>query len=206
MPNYLAVHAKATRDAERAGVQAINHEPDPTDRTSVLREWALRERSDGHEVSWYEFASAASAGLSIYALLAAGAERTKECDIDRIYSAYFPWISAVTTMLDSYVDQAEDALAGDHSYISYYPAPASVVPGIARLTRRSLDATSYIQVPERHRVIIACMITLHLSRDSARSASLRMGARQLARAGGALTVLLMPVLRLWRVAYSQRST
>ncbi len=36
--------------------------------------------------------------------------------------AYDPWICAVSTMLDSYVDQASDAADGEHSYVGYYPS------------------------------------------------------------------------------------
>jgi len=53
-------------------------------------------------------------------LLALSAEPVCDADIARVYNAYFPWISAVTTMLDSYVDEAEDATSGDHAYVTYY--------------------------------------------------------------------------------------
>ncbi len=206
MPSYFAIRETVIRDARRAGVQAINHEPNQTTRASALRVWVLGEKSGEEDMSWYEFAGAASAGLSIYGLLATSAGQAHSSDIDRVYGAYFPSISAVTTMLDSYVDQAEDAQTGDHSYIAYYPTTASVVPSIARLMRCGLDATRPLQQAERHRVIVACMIALHLSRDSAWSMTLRRGTGQLARSGGSLTLLLMPALRLWRIVYSQRST
>jgi hypothetical protein len=35
---------------------------------------------------------------------------------------------------------------------------------------------------------------------------MRAGTARLARAGGTLTRLLVPVLRLWRIAYAQRSS
>jgi hypothetical protein len=55
-------------------------------------------------------------------------------------------------MLDSYVDQAEDAANGDHIYIAHYPTPQLAILGTGQLVRRSL------------------------------------------------------ILRLWRIAYAQRST
>lgn len=206
MPSYFAIRDTVIRDGRRAGVQAINHEPNQTNRASSLRVWVLGEEFGEDDLSWYELAGAASAGLSIYALLAISAGQAHSFDIERVYGAYFPWISAVTTMLDSYVDQAEDSQTGDHAYIAYYPTTASVVPSIARLMRRGLDATRQLEQAERHRVIVACMIALHLSRNSAWSTTLRRGTGQLARSGGSLTLLLMPVLRLWRIIYSQRST
>jgi tetraprenyl-beta-curcumene synthase len=207
MPAYAAVRELVARDASRVGVQAINHDLDPIRRTQSLREWASRELPGEHEASWYELTGAASAALSIYALLALSVESVRDsADVARVYNAYFPWISAVTTMLDSYVDEAEDVARGEHSYVTYYPAPELVVPGIARLVRRALDATRSLPLAERHRVIVTSMIALHLSRSSARTVAMQTGTRRLADAGGSLTQLLVPVLRLWRIIYSQRST
>lgn len=205
MPHLAPVRELLLRDARRAGVQAINHDPDPASRAPSLHEWATREDPHEHEVSWFEFASAASAGLSIYALFAVSAEPAPTMNITRIYEAYFPWISAVTTMLDSYVDRAEDIATGEHSYVAYYPTGKLVVPRIAHLVRHGFHATGSLRDVERHRVIVASMVALHLSRDSARSTALRADGRKLARAGGSLTRLLVPILRLWRVAYSQQS-
>jgi tetraprenyl-beta-curcumene synthase len=206
MPSHPAVRELVTRDARRAGVQAINHDLNPARRAQSLREWVSRELPGEHDATWYELAGAASAGLSIYALLALSAERACDTDVARVYNAYAPWISAVTTMLDSYVDAAEDTANGDHVYVAYYPTPDLVVPGIARLERRALEAMRSLPLADRHRVIVTCMIALHLSRDSARSAALKRSTRKLADAGGSLTRLLVPVLRLWRTVYSQHST
>jgi hypothetical protein len=47
---------------------------------------------------------------------------------------------------------------------------------------------------------------MYLSRDSARTASMRAKTARLVRAGGHLTSFLLPILRLWRILYAQRST
>jgi hypothetical protein len=54
-------------------------------------------------------------------------------------------------------------------------------------------------------VIAACMVAMYLSKDSARTPAMRPTTDRLSEAGGSLTRLLLPVLRLWRVAYAQRS-
>jgi hypothetical protein len=46
---------------------------------------------------------------------------------------------------------------------------------------------------------------MYLSKDSARAPSMRVSTRGLVREGGALSVLLLPALRMWRIAYEQRS-
>ena len=50
------------------------------------------------------------------------------------------------------------------------------------------------------------MVAMYLSKDSARTPEMTQPTRQIAKAGGALTNALLPVLRLWRIAYGQRST
>jgi hypothetical protein len=45
---------------------------------------------------------------------------------------------------------------------------------------------------------------MYLSKDSSRSRALRASSASLAGAGGSLTALLLPVLRIWRIAYALR--
>lgn len=59
---------------------------------------------------------------------------------------------------------------------------------------------------ERHAVLLGCMIALYLSKDSARTPAMREATRRIARAGGTLPRLLLPVLRAWRLANAQAST
>jgi tetraprenyl-beta-curcumene synthase len=207
LTSYECVRPFLVREAYRANVQAINHDPNPTRRDTALREWAAQEFPDGHEATWFELAAAAGAGLSIYALLVLGVER--ECgdtDIARVYDAYFPWASAVATMLDSYVDQAEDIANGDHVYVKHYPTPALATVGMSRLVRRSVTEARALPGGERHALIVACMIAMYLSKDSARTPEMRDTTATLLDAGGSLTKILLPILRLWRLAYAQRSS
>jgi hypothetical protein len=46
---------------------------------------------------------------------------------------------------------------------------------------------------------------MYLSKDSARTEALRASTASFIAAGGALTGVLLPILRLWRIAYAQRS-
>ena len=61
------------REAGRAAVQAINHDPEPLRRARELRGWVEREYCR-EDAQWFEFAAAAGAGLSIYALFALAAQ------------------------------------------------------------------------------------------------------------------------------------
>jgi tetraprenyl-beta-curcumene synthase len=207
MPSYERVQPLLVREATRAQVLATNHDLDPASRDMTLREWAVQEFPDETEADWFELSGAASASLTIHALLTLVAEsQCSPSDIALTYRAYFPWISAATTMLDSYVDQVDDDIKGDHSYIGHYPAPEIATLRLRQLIRRSFQEASALPNGERHVLLVACMVAMYLSKDSARTPRMRDTTRSLMSAGGTLTTALIPILRLWRLAYGQRST
>lgn len=205
LPAYESVRSFALEEANCSQVLGINHELNPLARDIALREWALAICNAAEDAAWFELTGAASASLTIHALLALAAEAPRDVtDVELVRSAYFPWISAATTMLDSFVDQLQDAVSGDHSYVRHYASPAHQVERISELIERSLRAAGGLPDGERHRLIVACMAAMYLSKDCARSTKLRKDAGALLRAGGGLTQMLLPVLRMWRIAYSQR--
>lgn len=205
LPSYGRVRPLVIREARRAQVLALNHDPDPGGRDAALRAWAGREFSDEQRLSWFELSGAASASLTVHAFLALAAERTcSEVDVTRTCAAYFPWVSVATTMLDSYVDQAEDAVNGDHRYIAHYASDALARQRVGELVTRSALEARRLRNGHRHAVITACMVAMYLSKDSARTPDMREGTASIARAGGSLTRLLLPILRFWRIALAQR--
>ncbi len=207
LPSFERVRPVLVREATRAGVQAINHDLDPTARQTALEAWAGHEYPGEQEVTWFELTGAAGAGLAIYALFALAAEPAcSDTDVERAYHAYFPWTSALATMLDSFVDQAEDLANGDHCYVAYYQTPEQATERIAQILRRCLQETHALRNSERHTLIAACMVAMYLSKDSARSRALRAPTASLLRAGGQLSRFLLPILRLWRISNAQRST
>jgi tetraprenyl-beta-curcumene synthase len=205
LPSYWSIRPLLVREAIRAQVLAINHDLDPALRDADLQQWAAETYPAISDASWFELSGAASASLTIHALLALGAE--PECSdqhLARSCAAYFPWISAATTMLDSYVDQAEDIANGDHSYVAHYATPQLAAIRIRELVERSLREARSLRDGERHEVIVACMVAMYLSKDSAHTKELSETTKNLVRAGGSLTRLLLPILRLWRIAYAQQ--
>ncbi len=204
LPCYLAISELVIREARRAQVLALNHHP--AHRNDKLREWVGLEFPDHRRDSWFELSGAATASLTVHALLALAAESScTSSDIDRIQAAYFPWLSLTATMLDSYVDRAEDIANGDHSYIDYYSSFEFAQQRIGELIRRSAREALSMRNGCRHAVIAACMIAMYMSRDSARVPESSATTRCFIQAGGSLTRLLLPVLRIWRIAYTLRS-
>jgi tetraprenyl-beta-curcumene synthase len=207
LPSYGRVRDLVLDHARRAEVLAINHNLDPAVRGTALRAWSATTFPDSHEASWFELSGAASGGLPIFALLALAAESAcNGAEIQRTYDTYFPWTSVVATMLDSYVDQVEDATNGDHIYMSHYVDRGQATNRIRLLIQRCLHEAQTLPNAETHTLIAASMIALYLSKDSARSPEMRATSQTFADAGGSLTRVLIPILRLWRIAYAQRAT
>jgi tetraprenyl-beta-curcumene synthase len=206
LPSYSRIQALAVREAMRANVQGLNHIPDPGRRDSVLKAWAEREYPGHRELAWFELTGASSAPVVLHTLLSLAAETTcTDDDVAQAYAAYFPWVSLTATMLDSYVDQVEDAANGDHSYWSHYPTGAVAVLRLHDAIGQSARRVRDLRNGQRHAVIVACMVAMYLSKDSARTPEFRSTTQELARAGGSLTWLLLPILRAWRIRYGQRA-
>jgi tetraprenyl-beta-curcumene synthase len=207
LPSFQTVQPLLIREARRAQVLAINHELEPERRDADLSRWARYEVPNESGVSWFELSGAASASLTVHVLFALAAQAdVTYTQAQSACRAYFPWISAATTMLDSYVDRLEDIRNGDHSYVDHYATAELATVRTGELLHRSLREAAALPNSERHILIVAAMASMYLSKDSARGQPMRRGVRRVLAAGGSLPRLLLPVLRLWRIAYSQRSS
>lgn len=207
LPSHHQINKATIREAIRAEVCAINHEPNPLTRDITLMAWAHNEFPDGHEASWFELTAAASTDLTIFALLALATEPGCPADrIERISLAYFPWVSVLTAMLDSYVDQDEDLTLGNHTYLHHYPTHHIATDRIRELIGRCLEETQTLEeAPHKHTVIAACMFAMYLSKNTALAPSNKATTANIIQSGGALTCLLHPILRLWRRLYGLRA-
>jgi tetraprenyl-beta-curcumene synthase len=206
LPSYGRLRPLVVREARRAQVQALNHDSDPAERDEALRRWAEQEFAGEQRLSWFELSSAASASLAVHAFLALAARPAcSDAEVSQACAAYFPWISGTATMLDSYVDQVEDELEGNHRYVAHYGSSALAGERLRTLVGRSLTEARRLRDGHRHALIASCMVAMYLSKDSARTPAMRASTASFVDAGGSLTRLLLPVLRLWRIIFAQRA-
>lgn len=204
LPSFEAIRPHLVREASRATVLDTNHVSDAVERDAALRGWAQTEFPGERELRWYELTAAASGWITTHALLALGAEDgVAGHEVDTTYAAYFPWYALSLTMLDAYVDQAEDLRDGEHSYFHHYANHEDGVLRLCASLKRSADGVLRLPHGERHAVLLGCMIALYLSKDSARSPGMRETTARIARTGGTLPRVLLPILRIWRLANSQ---
>jgi tetraprenyl-beta-curcumene synthase len=208
LPSYDVVRPFVARATALAQVLALNHEEDAECRNALLRAWAAAHpgpRDD--ELAWFEWTGGASAWLTVLALLALAADDGRVvAEAHVTFWVYMPWISLAGTLLDSYGDHDADLGSGAHSYVAHYPSPSAATQRIAAVTRRALVEATSLPDSARHRVLASSMAAMYLSKDSVRAPQWRAHTCALIRASGALTRLLVPMLRAWRIVNKQQAT
>ena len=205
LPGYPLICGLLGPQARQAGALGLHHIADAGARADALRHFAADEFDAAPEATWFEQTAGGASALTIIVLLAMAADpRTTERDMHDALAVYSPWVSALSMMLDSWVDQDDDRASGHVSFVGYYEDRSAAVNRIAFLINRSLRDLAALPGGERHMLITAAMTAMFLSRDSARSDDLAAGTRTMVAAGGPLTRLLLPLLRTWRAAYRLR--
>ena len=206
LPGFGQVRSRALCAAERFVVQVANHDPLPARRDATLSAWAREEFPNGSEVAWFEEAAAASSTLGIHALLALASGHVPcRWEVDAVDAAYTPWICAGSTLLDSFVDQEEDAVAGGHNYLSYYAGADAAALRLREVIMRSVEAALALPRGERHAVIVCGMIAMYLSKSSVATPVLHTAATELLRTAGPLAAVERPILRWLRRRHDVRS-
>jgi tetraprenyl-beta-curcumene synthase len=205
LPRYEQARSRLICEARRGHALELSHDPEPARRDAALERFAAEEFGPVAGASWFELAGAATSLLAVIVQLALAAdETTTDADLNAALDLYRPWVGALSVMLDSYLDQAQDAETGDWSAIAYYPDQQTANRRIAALMERALRDAAQLRHGQRHVLILATMIAMYLTGDGATSGSVAARTRDLRRAGGPLTTTLIPVLRCWRVVYGQR--
>jgi len=205
LPGAGAVLDVARTEARRAAVQGINHAPDNV-RDAAMRRWATTQGAHPPDVRWFELAAAASSSLAIHALLAAAAdESTTPAIAEQIRGAYFPWVCALSTLLDSLVDEHEDVRDGNLSFIGHYASRAAARERLRALSHQSFAKARQLPDGQLHAVIVAGMVAMYLSRPSAWHPAARPLTLAVLDDSNRIVPPLLAVLGAWRVALHART-
>jgi tetraprenyl-beta-curcumene synthase len=210
LPAYAPVRAAALREASRNVVQGINHAPAGV-REPALREWADATRAGdpvgAGDASWFELAAAGSSSLAVLALIAAAADPAMTAaTAEQVRLAYFPWIEALSTLLDSVADREHDLRTGELNFVSRYPTRAAAVARLQEVTTRAIAGARDLPRGERHVVLAAGMIAMHVSEAGAWEPWAQPATRAVLRAADTRALpLLLLLLRAWRRAGSGRA-
>lgn len=197
LPSYPAFAAAARRAAAiSAEGQSLNHAGLRGSHEALAR-WAGELAPPSAGLHWWELAAATLSTLGIHALLATAADpAASEREATAIEAAYFPWITALNTLLDSVVDQPDDAITGRHSLVARYASPAEAADRLGALASRSRRLTRSLPRAEEHAVILAGMVSYYVSAPEASAPESRQAARGALEPMGALSKWMFLVLRV----------
>lgn len=130
----------------------------------ALARWARRATPPGTEFRWWETAASAGSSLGVFALIAAAARPgLARMEATAIEHAYWPWIGALHSLLDSVVDEAEDALGGQQSLLNYYGSSQEAAARMALLADESLRRAAALSHSREHAIVLTGMVGSYLS-------------------------------------------
>ncbi len=168
LPGFELVAEPVCRATGRIVVYQTLNIPCSRGSYDAYARWADTETPRGIDLRWWETGASAGSSLAIFALIAAAASRgLGSADVEGIEAAYWPWIGALHTLLDSLVDHLKDIDAGQQSLISYYGSPAAAAIGLRRLASESVRLAHGLDAPRQHLILLTAMTSLYLSSPEA---------------------------------------
>lgn len=207
LPAYPAVVDAARRiSARNATYQSLNH-GDANGSHQQFERWAKTEiakfeRSHpGEGLRWWEIGAAAGSSLGVFALIAAAADpATGPADAADIECVYFPWIGAVNSLLDSFIDQQEDAAPGQHRLLDYYASNDEVVERLESIITHAMRQTAILPSGHHHAMILAAMVSFYMSAPEAHAYDLSHISERILATMDDLGIYTMLIMRVRRSA------
>jgi tetraprenyl-beta-curcumene synthase len=167
--------------------------------------WAEETTPAGSGLHWWETAAAAGSSLPVHALIAAAADpHLSAREAEAVAAAYFPWIGALHSLLDSVVDREEDSALGRPSLLAPYNSRLALLTGLSELARRARVGTATLPAPQAHRVILTAMCSYYLTAAEAQSAEGRAVAASLTSVLGTPLRVAGALFSAKRLAHSLR--
>lgn len=201
LPFYEAVAGAAQDAARRIAVyQSLNLSEHHGGRKKLAR-WARINTPADSDLCWWETAAAAGSSMLVFALIACAAEPPLQVsEITALTLAYFPWIGALHTLLDSLVDESEDIHTGHRSLLDYYSCPQETSQRIGAIASEATRRAQSLPTSIRHRMILAAMTSFYLSAASTHSPYGELVASEVFASMGELARPTMLVMRSRRKA------
>lgn len=202
LPSYAATAASVRRATERiVAYQSLNH-GDAHGSHDAFARWASKETRPDTGLRWWETGAAAGSSLAVLALITAAADPllTQE-QTAALENAYYPWIGALHTLLDSLIDRREDTTAaGQRSLLDCYLSPAETAARLEMIAAQAVRHARSLPRANHHAMILAAMASLYLSDPQASMPDARLAKQQVLATMGDLATPTMLVMGARRAA------
>jgi tetraprenyl-beta-curcumene synthase len=201
LPSYAVIAGSASHAlAQIVRYQSLNHRPSRSS-NDAFAAWAGAQSAPGLGLHWWETGAAVGSQLVVLALITSAADPTTKPErVAAIESAYFPWIGALSTLLDSVIDQQADRADDQQSLVDHYHSPQIAAERMRMITLKAVDAISELPDAEHHRLILAAMAAFFHSTPQAARPEVGMVTQAVFEAMGTRAIpafLLLRTRRAW---------
>ena len=189
LPSFAAIAKPLHRAVSRiVTYQTLNHS-DANDSHDVFRQWANSHAVQGIDLRWWELGAATGSQLSVLSLIAAASD-PRMCP-DRAIAlerAYFPWVGALSTLLDGVIDQERDSAEGKRRLIDHYASPEETATRLSQLAREALRAMLPLSDAPQHTMLLEAMAAFFHATPQALTPNVSVTTQAVVDAMGAWTV------------------
>jgi tetraprenyl-beta-curcumene synthase len=202
LPSYAVIAVSMRRATERiVAYQSLNH-GDAHGSHDAFARWANAETQSDTGLRWWETGAAAGSSLAVLALITAAADPLlTHAQTAALDNAYYPWIGALHTLLDSLIDRQEDTGApGQRSLIDCYLSPQETAARLEMIAAQAVRYTRTLPRAHHHALVLAAMASLYLSDPQASTAGARLAKQQVLATMGDLAAPTMLVMNVRRAA------
>ncbi|MDE2481186.1 MAG: DUF2600 family protein [bacterium] len=161
-------------------MQTNKHYP-PGERELRCVAWYDEHRARFADLDWHEFACAAGSQFQVYGPLYAAFADAPDA-IRATYDGYFPYVSALHVLLDSFIDRDEDREHGELNFADVYPNARALRERALALREAALARFAPLAHARHHRFVLDVMTLFYLSHPKIESGRLEREARALLRA------------------------
>ena len=144
-----------------ADTQTYSHLP-PGEREAACKAWHEREQSRFADLTWWELGAAAGSQFQVYGPLYAAFCSDFE-GIGAAYSAYFPALSALHVLLDSFIDQSEDRVHGELNWVECYASRDAMLARARMFAWRAREGFAQLGMPHAHTFTLRIMALFYLT-------------------------------------------
>ncbi len=199
LPSYSIVAEPVRRALSRIVMyQSLNH-GDADGSHDAFREWARSQSALATGLRWWEAGAAMGSQLAVLALIAAAADPTMGVErATAIECAYYPWIGALSTLLDSVVDQRIDRAENQRSLIDYYSSSEVTAERLRLMAGEARRAIGPLADASNHMMILASMAAFFHSRSQVSAPEVSQMTRAVLETVGGWGSAALPFFRMRR--------
>lgn len=163
LPSFTTIAGLLREATERVVTyQSLNH-GDSNGRHDSFERWARACGKAHTRLRWWETGAAAGSTLDLFALIAAAADPTLDPGVAaKLGTAYFPWVGALHSLLDSLADRVEDLATGKRGLIDYYRSPDEAADRISTIANEAMSKVNELPGGHSHALIVAAMTSFYL--------------------------------------------